>query len=62
MNFYCKIYDQELEKVPEFKDCFNETLEKFELIKGKYDESNEKNVQCYFKVSVLFNTNFNFTI
>ena len=41
MNFYCKIYDQELEKVPEFKDCFNETLEKFELIKGKYDESNE---------------------
>ena len=52
-----KIYENELEEVPEFKECFNETLETFELIKGKYDEEHDKNVQCFFKVSLM---EFNF--
>ena len=45
-----KIYDNELEEVEEFKYCFNDTLETFPLIKGKYDEEQEESVQCNFKV------------
>ena len=37
----------------EFKDCFKETLEVFPLIKGKYDETQEEQVQCQFKGKFL---------